>query len=61
VKSPEIRTDFKLLAKSFRDYVRIKAIVSGSNIVYLKDDQIIEEDPTSLKKRVIKTVSPKTS
>ena len=59
MKSSRINIDFKLMANAFRRYVRHKAITSGSTIIYLENGQLIEEDPKSLKKIVVKTLPAK--
>jgi len=42
------------MAVAFREYVRKKAIEANSTIVYLEKDEIIEEDPKSKKKSVLR-------
>gem|GEM_PF-6884481 len=45
------------MAVHFERHVREKAIRAGNTIVYVIDGQMIEEDPTSSVKTVLKTVS----
>lgn len=52
-----LNLDFELLAKSFPKYIREKARKAGSTIVYKEGDQLIEEDPHTRQKRVLKTYS----
>jgi hypothetical protein len=54
MKPRQINIDFKKMEKAFRDYVRWKAIEAHSTIIYKKGDQLIEEDPATLKKTVLK-------
>lgn len=37
------------MENAYRTYVRKKAILAGSTIVYAKNGQLIEEDPKTLK------------
>jgi hypothetical protein len=50
----KINIDFKKMEKAFREYVRKKAIEAKSTIVYKEGDQLIEEDPATSKKTVLK-------
>jgi hypothetical protein len=52
---PQVRIDFEKMAISFREYVREKAINAGSTIVYVEDGNLIEEDPATNEKKVLKT------
>lgn len=54
MKSPRLHIDLSLMAVAFREYVRKKAIEANSTIVYLEKDEIIEEDPKSKKKSVLR-------
>jgi hypothetical protein len=54
MKSRQVNIDFKKMEKAFRKYVRQKAIDARSTIIYKQGDQLIEEDPSTLKKTVIK-------
>jgi hypothetical protein len=52
-----VHIDFVKMEKAFEAYVRQKAIAAGSTIIYAIDGQLVEENPKSLKKVVLKTVS----
>ena len=54
MKPRQINIDFKKMENAFREYVRWKAIEAKSTIIYKKGDQLIEEDPATLKKTVLK-------
>lgn len=49
-----VNIDFKLLSSAFQIYIRKKAKISGSTIVYIKGDQLIEENPKTFKQRILK-------
>lgn len=49
-----VNINFDALSQAFQNYVREKARQSGSTIIYKKDDQLIEEDPRTKKKKVLK-------
>jgi hypothetical protein len=51
-----VNIDFKLMESAYRDYVREKAILAGSTIVYVKDGQLIEEDPKTMQKTILKKI-----
>lgn len=53
MKMRQVNIDFKKMEKAFREYVRQKAIDARSTIIYKQGDQLIEEDPITLKKTVI--------
>ena len=55
MKPRQINIDFKKMEKAFREYVRKKAIEAHSTIIYKQGDQLIEEDPATSKKTVLKT------
>lgn len=40
-----VNIDFKKVGKTFREFVRAKAIAAGSTIVYVANGQYVEEDP----------------
>ncbi len=61
MKSPQVHINFKIMEKAFREHVRKKAIQAGSTIIYKKDGQLIEEDPKTSKKIILKAGSLKTS
>jgi len=50
----QVNINFDLLAKAFQKYIREKALQSGSTIVYKLNDQLIEEDPQTLKRKILK-------
>ncbi len=50
----KVNIDFKLMKKALKESVRDKAIKAGSTIVYLQDGEIIEEDPKTKIKRILK-------
>jgi hypothetical protein len=49
-----VNIDFELLSRAFQKYIREKAKMSGSTILYKKDNQLIEENPKTFKKRILK-------
>ncbi len=50
----QVNIDFKLLSIAFKKYIREKAKKSNSTILYKKDGQLIEENPTTSQKRILK-------
>ncbi len=50
----KINIDFKVMQQALRQTVRDKAIKAGSTIVYHKDGVLIEEDPKTQTKRMLK-------
>lgn len=54
-----VHIDFKKMQSAIWIYVRRKAEVSGSNIIYVKNGQLIQENPKANKKTVLKVVFPK--
>ncbi len=60
VKTLQVNIDFKKMEKAFPEHIRKKAIKAGSTIVYMENDQLIEEDPATLKKTIL-IVSLKTT
>ena len=54
MKKKAVNIDFKALAKQFRLYVRQKAALAGNTIVYIRQGEIIEEDPQTRQVRVLK-------
>jgi hypothetical protein len=40
-----VNIDFRKVGKTFREFVRAKAIAAGSTIVYECNGQCVEEDP----------------
>jgi hypothetical protein len=49
-----VHIDFRKFRETFREFVRNKAIQSGSTIVYLSEGQLIEEDPKNNKTVILK-------
>lgn len=45
MKGEAVNINFKKMALAFRKHVRLKALNAGSNIVYVKNGQLIEENP----------------
>lgn len=59
MEKSQVNIDFKLMETAYREYVREKAILAGSTIVYVKDGQLIEENPKTLEKNILnKTLLP---
>jgi len=50
----KVNIDFKIMQRALKQSVRDKAIKAGSTIIYLKDGKLIEEDPKTLSKRILK-------
>lgn len=50
----KVNIDFKLMKKALKESVRDKAIKACSTIVYLENGEIIEEDPKTKTKRILK-------
>ena len=61
MKVPQVQINFKIMEKAFREHVRKKAIQAGSTIIYKKDGHLIEEDPKTSKKIILKAGSFETS
>ena len=49
-----VNIDFKVLSFSFKKYIREKARKSSSTIIYKIDNKLIEENPKTAKKRILK-------
>ena len=49
-----VHIDVSKLAKAMRDHVVAKAAQFGSTIIYKQGDALIEENPCTAEKRVIK-------
>ena len=45
MKVEAVNINFKKMALAFREHVRLKALNAGSNIIYLKNGQLVEENP----------------
>lgn len=47
-----VNIDFKKMAIAFREHVRVKASQAGSNIIYVQNGQLIEENPKDSTKSI---------
>jgi hypothetical protein len=54
MKKKEVEIDFKRMETAMREYVLKKALDAGSTIVYREGENIIEEDPSTLKKTILR-------
>jgi hypothetical protein len=54
-----ININFEVLSAAFQKHVREKARRFGSTIVYKENNQLIEEDPKTCAKKVLKNYSEK--
>lgn len=45
MKNSPVNINFTKMAIAFRSHVRLKAAQAGSSIVYMKNGQLIEENP----------------
>ncbi|MBV9962450.1 MAG: hypothetical protein JO072_09400 [Parafilimonas sp.] len=54
MKKEKVNIDFTLMQKAIKQTVREKAIKANSTIVYLQDGELIEEDPKTKTKRILK-------
>ena len=54
MNSRQINIDFKKMGRAFREHVRRKAMLAGSTIIYKEHNQLIEEDPATSKKTILK-------
>jgi hypothetical protein len=54
VEKEKINIDFALMQKALKQSVREKAVKANSTIVYLLDGELIEEDPKTKTKRILK-------
>jgi ABC-type uncharacterized transport system ATPase component len=52
MKVTSVNINFKKMAIAFRAHVRSKAMQAGSNIIYMENGQLIEENPKDSSKRV---------
>ena len=50
----KVNIDFRLLGFALQKYIREKATKSGSTILYKKDGQLIEENPRTSQKKILK-------
>jgi ribosomal protein L18E len=54
MKTGPVNINFAKMAVAFRKHVRLKALNAGSYIVYLKNGQIVEENPKDSSTRISK-------
>lgn len=54
MEKEKVNIDFTLMQKALKQSVRDKAIKANSTIVYLQDGELIEEDPKTKTKRILK-------
>ncbi len=52
MKAEVVNINFKRMAIAFRAHVRLKALKAGSNIVYVQNGQLIEENPKDSTKSI---------
>ena len=52
MKIAVVNIDFKKMAIAFRAHVRFKASQAGSNIIYVQNGQLIEENPKDSTKSI---------
>ncbi len=50
----QVNIDFKLLTLAFQKYIREKAKKANSTILYKIGDQLIEENPATSQRKVLK-------
>lgn len=55
MEEKEVKIDFDALSQSMRRFIREKAIAAGSSIVYQEDNYLIEENPATGEKKILKT------
>lgn len=55
--SSQVNIDFRQLSVAFQKYIREKATKSNSTILYKKGSQLIEENPKTLSKTILKEYS----
>ena len=53
MKIAAVNINFKKMAIAFRAHVRSKAVQAGSNIIYMENGQLIEENPKDSTKKVL--------
>ncbi len=54
MKTRKVNIDFKVMQQALKNSVRDKAIKAGSTIIYLKEGKVVEEDPKTQSKRILK-------
>jgi len=52
MKKEAVNINFKKMAVAFRAHVRLKAMQAGSNIIYVQNGQLIEENPKDSSKSI---------
>ncbi len=57
MQNAQVNINFERMGLALQEYVRSKALVAGSNLVYLENDQIIKENPRTGQKTVIKNTA----
>ena len=55
--SSQVNIDFKFITLAFQKFIREKAKQTGGTIVYKYGNQLIEENPTTFTKKVLKEYS----
>ena len=53
VKKEKVNINFPKMAETYRKYVRKKAILAGSSIVYVRGNKLIKENPGTLVKTIL--------
>ncbi len=53
----QVKIDFAVVKKTFRQFVFDKAKKANSTIVYVENGELIEEDPATLEKKVLRESS----
>lgn len=59
MKSSHVYINYDALARAFGKHVRKKAATANSTIIYLRDGAIVEEDPKSHTRKVLKRLAAK--
>lgn len=54
MKTKNVNIDFTVMQKAMKKAVRAKALQFGSSIIYLKDGELVEENPRTRTIRLIK-------
>ena len=55
METQKVKIDPDKLSQSMRQFIREKAIAAGSTIVYQEDNNLIEENPATGEKKILKT------
>lgn len=56
MKKKLIEIDFKVMAKALKEHVRKTALLTGNTIVYLKNGEVVEENPATSETRILKRI-----